>query len=200
MHSLRSPRLSDLGPLEGILLASRPVFSDEECRIAMELIREGMEKPGDENAYQLLVAETENCVAGYACFGSIPLSQGAYDLYWIAVDPACRGRGIGGALLRRVEALVAGQGGRLIVAETAGRAEYDATRRFYEGMHYTIAGRIRDYYRPGDDKVTYVKHLTRPTEMEFEAPTLAHFSSVGNSNSLAAGLDFPSVHRASGKA
>jgi ribosomal protein S18 acetylase RimI-like enzyme len=160
VRSLRSPTSADVGSLEEILLSSGPFFSDEECRIAVELIREGIERPHDAHAYQLLVAEDDGIVSGYVCFGSIPLTEGAYDLYWIAVAPARRGAGTGRALLVRVEEIVAQQGGRLIVAETSSCAQYHPTRRFYEeSMGYESAARMRDFYKPGDDKIVYVKYV-----------------------------------------
>ena len=140
------------------------------------MVREGLERPDAEDPYQLLVAvdagESGAGAAGtrppraafqviaYACFGVIPLTKGAYDLYWIAVHPDHHGRGVGGALLRRCEELIAVQGGRLIVVETSGRPDYDRTRRFYEKtMGYETAARLRDFYQPGDDKIVYVNYL-----------------------------------------
>jgi ribosomal protein S18 acetylase RimI-like enzyme len=150
---------ADLPALEAILRANRPVFSDEECATAMEILREGLAVPTDADPYQFVVAEEGGLVAGYACFGSVPLTEGAFDLYWIAVDPARHGRGIGRALLESVEGSVAAQGGRLVVVETSSRSDYDRTRRFYEDQGYAEAARIGGFYRPGDDKVVYVKYV-----------------------------------------
>jgi predicted N-acetyltransferase YhbS len=158
--SLRSLAPADVANVGEILLASRPVFSDVECRTALAMVEEGLANPHDAHAYQLLAAEEDGGVVGYACFGSVPLTAGAYDLYWLAVAPGRRGRGIGRALVARTEEMVAAQGGRLVVAETSGRAAYDATRRFYAGLaRWEEAARIRDFYAPGDDKVVYVRYV-----------------------------------------
>jgi ribosomal protein S18 acetylase RimI-like enzyme len=142
----------------------------------MAMVREGLERPEAEDPYQLLVAVDEDVpdagpagakappaasrVIAYACFGMIPLTRGAYDLYWIAVHPDHQARGVGRALLRHCEQVIAAQGGRLIVVETSGRPDYEPTRRFYEKtMAYAAAARIRDFYQPGDDKIVYVKYL-----------------------------------------
>ncbi|MFN8582815.1 MAG: hypothetical protein U0163_17795 [Gemmatimonadaceae bacterium] len=36
---------------------------------------------------------------------------------------------------------------------------YERTRRFYEHAGYVAESRIRDFYRPGDDRFTYVKRF-----------------------------------------
>ena len=74
----------------------------------------------------------------------------------MAVDPALHGAGIGTALLDAMERRLAGAA-RLIVVETAGRADYAPTRAFYEARGYRAAARIPDFYEPGDDQVVYVK-------------------------------------------
>lgn len=159
-HSLRSLRAADVARIGEILRACRPVFSDAECRTAVSMIREGLARPSDEDPYQFVVAESGGRVAGYACFGSVPLTQGAYDLYWIAVAPEDRGRGVGRALVAHVVEHVRSQGGRLIVAETSGRADYEPARRFYEEVvRWERCGTISDFYRPGDDKQTYVRRI-----------------------------------------
>jgi len=49
---------------------------------------------------------------------------------------------------------------RLVVVETAGRAEYAPTRAFYERRGYAAVARIPDFYAPGDDQVVYTKAIT----------------------------------------
>ena len=74
----------------------------------------------------------------------------------MAVDPALQGAGIGTALLLEMEHRLAGLA-RLIIVETAGRADYAGTRGFYEAKGYRPTARIPDFYGPGDDQVVFVK-------------------------------------------
>ncbi len=106
---------------------------------------------------------TQDCgrVAGYACFGIAPLTDGVYDLYWIAVDPALHGRSIGQAILQEVERRVRDAGGRMVLLETAGKPSYAATRAFYERAGYIEIARIPDFYRVGDDKIVYARRVFR---------------------------------------
>lgn len=124
------------------------------------MMHEALADPSVEDPYQFVVAELDGSIVGYACFGSTPLTDGTFDLYWIAVDPARHAHGVGRKLLLHCEREIARQGGRLVVVETSSRAEYEKTRRFYEKtMRYETASWIKDFYRKGDDKVVYVKYV-----------------------------------------
>ena len=70
-------------------------------------------------------------LAGWICWGPTPCTVGTWDLYWIAVDPALQGAGSATLLVDEMERRLAGQA-RLVVVETAGRADYAPTRAFYE--------------------------------------------------------------------
>jgi ribosomal protein S18 acetylase RimI-like enzyme len=175
--SLRSLVAADLPAIEALLLANRPVFSDAECRTAVEMIHETLAQPDEEDPYQFVVAYEKQQlrggpspaapappppagVVGYACFGRIPLTEGTFDLYWIAVHPDFHAKGVGKVLIVHCEEEIARQGGHLMVVETASRKEYDKTRRFYEKtMGYETAAWIKDFYKKGDDKVVYIKYL-----------------------------------------
>jgi predicted N-acetyltransferase YhbS len=81
-------------------------------------------------------------------------------LYWIAVDPAAQGRGVGRALLERVEAEVRARGGRLLLIETSDLPAYAAARRLYQAGGYRREATVHDFYGPGDSLVIYSKSLT----------------------------------------
>jgi ribosomal protein S18 acetylase RimI-like enzyme len=137
-------------------------FTPVEIEIAMEVVDEALADPafprGDYRAY---VAEDEGGrVAGYECHGPTPLTEGTYDLYWIAVDPAYQGGGFGRALLAFAEADVRDTAGRLLLIETSSQESYGATIRFYEKSGYPLVARIKGFYRPGDDKLIFAKELT----------------------------------------
>jgi D-alanine-D-alanine ligase len=150
---LRALRPGDRAPLERILHASA-VFSTAEIAVALELI-----DADPALGYQFVVAELGGAVVGYACFGSTPMTVGTYDLYWIAVDPAQQGRGIGRLLMRAAADAIRAQGGRLIVIETAGKPAYDKTRAFYRAYGCVEAARVPDFYAPGDDKLIFLQAL-----------------------------------------
>jgi len=84
---------------------------------------------------------------------------GSYDLYWIAVDPATQGRGLGRLLVDAAEQHVRGLGGRRMFIDTSSRPDYAATRSFYERCGYACEATLRDYYAPGDGKAIFAKDL-----------------------------------------
>ena len=136
-------------------------FSDQEIATAMELVDEALQI-GEESGYIIIVAELPGAaaaIAGYACYGPTPLTEGTYDLYWIAVHPEAQGHGVGQALIRYVEVDICSRGGRLLLIETSSREEYDATIEFYKRTNYELAARIRNFYRIGDDKLIFSKEL-----------------------------------------
>jgi ribosomal protein S18 acetylase RimI-like enzyme len=163
--SLRSLTPADVEGVDALLEANRGVFTDVEVRTAKEMVREGLANPAVDDAYQFLVAEEAGRLVGYACFGSIPLTEGAFDLYWIVVAPEAQGLGVGRALCLRVEETIAAQGGRLVVVEASSLAGHDRACRFYERtMRYDTVARIRDFYAPGNDKIVYVRYLANGEE------------------------------------
>ena len=131
-----------------------------EMTVAYKMIHETFAAPTASDPYQWVVAEETGKVVAFACFGTVPLTKGTFDLYWIAVHPETHAKGVGKTVLLHIEKLIAEQGGHLIVVETSSRHEYAKTRRFYEStMRYETACRIKDFYKKGDDKILYIKYL-----------------------------------------
>ena len=153
---LRHLTLADRRRIEEI---SRAVglFREDEIAVALEVFDEAA--GGDaRNTYSILGADLDGNLAGWICWGPTPCTLGTYDLYWMAVDPALHGNGIGTALLVEMERRLAGIA-RLIVIETAGRADYAATRAFYQARGYHPTATIPGFYAPDDDQVVFVKDL-----------------------------------------
>jgi len=134
-------------------------FTQAEIEIAMEVIDDLL--GGDEEYRGAVVEDEAGQVVGYECHGPTPLTDGTWDLYWIAVDPRAQGGGFGRALLRASEQDVMAHGGRLLLIETSSQESYAATIRFYERAGYPLMARLKDYYRVGDDKLIFGRALTR---------------------------------------
>ncbi|PLX74898.1 MAG: N-acetyltransferase [Desulfuromonas sp.] len=154
---MRTLREDDIPLLEEILVATG-AFTDDEVKIAIELLETVLSDPHQQD-YQVTVAEIGDRIAGYVLFGPVPLTEGNYDLYWIAVDPANQGGGIGRQLMRHVEDQVRKRGARLLCLETSSQGGYLRTRKFYEQAGYVEESCLRDFYKPGDDRLTYVKRF-----------------------------------------
>jgi ribosomal protein S18 acetylase RimI-like enzyme len=155
--NIRPAVQKDRDRIQAILL-STDRFTDEEVRCAMELVDEWLVRP-EKGDYIVHVVDGKDAVAGYVCYGPTPLTDGVYDLYWIAVDPLYQGQGFGQVLLRFVEDAVREREGRMLLIETSSKDSYGPTLRFYERAGYDEISRIKDFYRIEDDKVVFCKRL-----------------------------------------
>jgi GNAT superfamily N-acetyltransferase len=157
--NIRPAQSKDRQRIHEILVATA-LFTEEEVRCAMELVDEAAGHP-EKDDYSVHVAEEGETVQGYVCYGPTPLTDGVFDLYWIAVDPKRQGHGIGQLLVRFVETEVRKVGGRMLLIETSGKPSYAPTSRFYRNSGYDEITRIKDFYRIEDDKVVFCKRFDR---------------------------------------
>jgi ribosomal protein S18 acetylase RimI-like enzyme len=141
------------------LTESCDIFYPEETAVARELAEERLAR-GPSSGYDFLFAETDGNVIGYTCFGPIPLTQGRFDLYWIAVSKGLQGSGIGRRLMQLTELRIQEMKGRRIYVETSSRKPYAPTHRFYHACAYRTEAILKDFYADGDDKIIYLKDLT----------------------------------------
>ena len=154
------------------------VFRGEELEIAAEVFRDCVAAPGPSGgggagvvgaelssapttprAYYALGGELEGELVGWICWGQTPCTDGTWDLYWLAVDPAAHGMGVGTALVEEMERRLTGTA-RLISVDTSGRTDYEPTRAFYAARGYHAVARVPDFYAPGDDQVIFTKAIS----------------------------------------
>jgi GNAT superfamily N-acetyltransferase len=141
------------------ILKNTPEFTPAEVVLADEVISDYLFNP-TESGYFILVFELDSKVAGYVCYGPTPITEGTWDLYWIAVDHTIQGKGIGRRLMEAAEKNIKKAGGRLIIVETSSKPGYEKTNLFYQRIGYTEVCRIKDFYMIGDDQITYEKRFT----------------------------------------
>ncbi len=134
------------------------MFTEAEVDVAIELIDKYLYDK-DQKDYTIFVAEEDGQAAGYVCYGPTPATEGTYDLYWIAVNPAIQGKGVGKKLLEFTENEVRKAGGGLLIIETSSQEKYAPTQNFYIRNKYEIEARIKDFYRKGDDRLIFTKRL-----------------------------------------
>lgn len=75
------------------------------------------------------------------------------------MDPKAQGRGIGHALLARVESEVQARGGRLLLIETSDTSAYASARRLYETSGYCLEAVVHDFYALRDNLLIFTKNL-----------------------------------------
>lgn len=141
------------------ITARAGVFSQEEVDSVPAMFDEYLKNGAEASGYHFIVYREGEKVLGYAIYGFRDLTDGVYDLYWIAVDPSARRKSVGRKLLTACEEAVRAEGGRMVIAETSGTAEYESTREFYVRTGYVNEATIKDFYKPGDDLKIFVKRL-----------------------------------------
>lgn len=136
-------------------------FSDDEVSIALELLDVYLNNPGQKD-YEIFVEvndEDTKELNGYVCIGPRPLTEGTYDLYWIAVNPKIQSRGVGSKLVLYIEEHIKSKGGYLVLIETSGKPSYEKERKFYEKNSYKKAVELEHFYKKNDSLVIYSKYL-----------------------------------------
>ncbi len=140
------------------ILQSTPEFTPAEVVLADEVISEYLFNP-TESGYFILVAEIDSSIAGYVCYGPTPITEGTWDIYWIAVDHNTQGQGVGKKLMEAAEEKIKQARGRLILVETSSKPGYEKTNLFYQRIGYKETCRIVDFYAIGDDQIIYEKRF-----------------------------------------
>lgn len=141
------------------ITARAGVFNQEEIDSVPAMFDEYLRYGAEGSGYHFIVYREGDQVLGYAIYGFRDLTEGVYDLYWIAVDPPARRKSVGRKLLNACEEAVREAGGRMVIAETSGTAEYASTREFYVRTGYKAESIIKDFYKPGDDLYIFIKRL-----------------------------------------
>jgi len=155
---LRELQKKDRDGLEKIL-AGIPSFDQEDQAIALELIDIALNNPDQIDYLISLAVDEKDWPVGYACYGHTPLTDGTFDLYWIAVDHNMAGKGIGTLLLKAVEDDIRKRNGRMLIIETSSSQEYEKPRQFYCKNNYPLIETIKDFYRTGEHRVTFIKRF-----------------------------------------
>ena len=112
------------------------------------------------------VFEADGVPVGFEYHAPAILTDRGWYLYWIVVDVARQGAGVGRQLLAHAEADIRGRGGRLLIVETSTLSLYAPTRAFYAGRGYAPVATVPDYYADGDGQAVYTKRLSEVRSSE----------------------------------
>ncbi len=114
---------------------------------------------GDQERTHFWLADDDGGLVSAAYCAPEVMTDGTWNLLFIAVRPDLRGQGRGAALVSHVEQALRERGERVLLVETSGTDALALTRTFYLKHGFDEEARIREYYRAGDDKVIYRKAL-----------------------------------------
>ena len=155
---IRSLVEKDRARLLSMLIKTR-AFTSAEIDVAMELIDIVLKDPIQKDYQIYCMVDDQDQVIGYICYGPTPMTQGTFDLYWIAVDPDFQEQGAGARLLSFLEEGVKAREGRMILADTSTIPQFEKTQKFYLKNGFQEVARVPDYYHPGNDRITFCKRL-----------------------------------------
>jgi GNAT superfamily N-acetyltransferase len=156
---IRKIKQVDVEEIERIL-NKIPIFSEAEIKVGMELVNIAASDI-EQTDYNVFVYEEDKKIYGYYCIGRRPLTDAVYDLYWIAVDPESKKKGIGRELLQHAENFVLEKQGRWLLAETSSKQSYEKTRNFYLRNNFTVIAQINDFYTVGDSLIIFGKFFNK---------------------------------------
>ena len=151
---IRPTTLDDTSAL--IALAdSLGMFQPNDLEELSEMLTDYVGSDSDSNHFW--VTDDDDGPVGVAYCAPERMTNGTWNLLFIAVRPDRQGQGRGAALMRYIEQTLMARGARLLLVETL--ASFERTRAFYCKCGYDEEARIRDFYEAGADKIVYRKAL-----------------------------------------
>jgi ribosomal protein S18 acetylase RimI-like enzyme len=156
---VRPSQWEDRAAIYDILMHSG-IFGKTDADCVDEMFVETWGKRRDDaDNYRWLSCWHGDVMAGFACFGPESLTKDTWDLFWICVLPAMRGKGAGRALMAEVVRQARMAQGRVMVIYTSSTERYAPARRLYEGAGFICAAVVPEYYADGDDLNIYWKRI-----------------------------------------
>jgi len=158
---IRTIEAADRAPLQDLLQRIEN-FTAEEVEVALELIDGAISDPETSGYFAKVITLPDDGaerLAGYICWGPTPMTARTFDLYWIAVDGAVRGKGLGRALILDLEELLWAEGGANLRLETSSKESYGKTLQFYLDLGFEVSANLADFYAPGDALIVLYKQI-----------------------------------------
>ena len=149
-------RPAELTDIDALVKLENTCFSED--RISRRSFRRFIEMPRD----LLIVALDAERLVGY-CLVFMHNATRLARIYSIAIDPECRGQGLGERLLRESEHNAA-EAGRIVMRLEVRRDNASAIA-LYRRLGYRQFGTYRDYYADHEDALRFEKRIL------FYAPT-----------------------------
>lgn len=138
---------------------STGLFRAEEAEGLLGVVLDGLAAGELPAGHGAVAVDGAGGAAGWAYYAPDPYAADVWNLWWIGVDPAAHGTGLGRILLEHAEAAAAAGGGRVLVIETSDQAPMARARAFYARAGYGERGRIPDFYADGEAKVIFSRRV-----------------------------------------
>lgn len=103
------------------------------------------------------VVKKGNNIIAISGYSQDPEVSDLYWLGWFAVKKEFQRKGIGTFLLKKIIKILSDENVRLLCVHTS--SKMPQAIRFYEKNGFVVMGRLRDYFREGEDKIIYSYRL-----------------------------------------
>ena len=150
---IRPTKESDFDDLIAIATASG-LFEPDQVEMLAGMLR----SPSENDVW--FTDEAESGPVGVAYLAPEKMTNGTWNLLFIAVHPDQQRQGRGKSILKHVQQWLRSNGERILLVETAGLDSFDYVRSFYVGEGFENEARVRDFYDVGVDKIIFRKSLT----------------------------------------
>lgn len=102
---------------------------------------------------ELIIALEKGNIVGYVVFRK-GFWKNNYFIEEMAVDPKNQGKGIGSALIKKIEEICSTENARLF---SSADSENTTSLRFHEKMGFTKAGFIKNMFKEGKKEIIFTK-------------------------------------------
>lgn len=150
---IRSTKSEDIPALK-LVLDGTELFPSE---MLPDMLSDFLSDDDSEDVW--LTCEVDGIAIGFCYAAPEQLTEGTWNMLAVAVLPTKQGTGVGGAIVKELEANLRKRGHRILIVDTSGADAFAQTRKFYRKNNYVEEACIRDFWAPGDDKVIFWKAL-----------------------------------------
>lgn len=154
---IRPLQKTDKGPIRDIAISTGN-FNDDEVACCLAMVDDALDPhylPANFACY-----DEDGAVIGFIGYGLDEMTDGTWEIYWVAVRKTSQRKGVGKELMLHAEKEAKKAMARQLVLETSSKQNYAHVRRFYKQLGYRKIAVIPDYFAPGDDKEVYVKRVS----------------------------------------
>ena len=158
---VRAATPADTGDIEQLALDNH-MFEPDEMGPFDEMLTGFFDGSLQDHRW-LVATDGAGRLAGAAYYAPEPFADRMWNLYFIATAPDQHQSGAGTLLIEHVESALRSLGeasARTLIVDTSSGDDYARARAFYRRRGFVEEARVRDYYGPGDAKVTFWKTLT----------------------------------------
>lgn len=152
-HRIRPVKLTDIPQLKKVLDSSE-LFPSEYLD---EMISDYLHNPQSSDFWFTCV-EKDTPVAIAYCVPE-KLTEGTYNLLALGVSKDVQKKGVGKEMMNYIENHLKSTDGRILIIDTSSDEAQTAARNFYQKIGYAQVARIPDFWREGEDKITFLKRL-----------------------------------------